>query len=229
LARGFVAIIVPIAASLWISSCTSDSRSTAAASFAVRTTYWRALAQLPRSRWILGAGPAMFVVDGTTQLALLRAEQPHVLGGSLDRSAHSEWLQAFYELGVPGGVAYLALPIGAIVAAGLRFRRAAPGLSRALVACFSAGLVAIVVTEAASINLRYSILPGWYWTLLGLTVAASRTGSVDRPISAAWLPRPAIIRFAVAGLGVAVLLMVVNDAPATYAHAIGRPAIGRDP
>jgi len=190
-------------------------------SLSVRTYYWKAIgAALPQS-WMLGAGPDMFVARATTDLARTRSEMPRVLHGTVERSAHSEWLQAIYELGVPGGILYLALPVGTLFVALGTFRRMSPGPRRAMLAAASAGLVAIVVCEAASINLRYGTMPAWYWTLIGLTLAASREGGLAATLPA-WAPRPLVLRLAAGGVAAALALVVVSDVIAGHAQARAR-------
>lgn len=195
-------------------------------SLSVRTYYWKAIGSAFPQSWMLGVGPDMFVARAATDLARTRSEMPRVLHGTVERSAHSEWLQAIYELGVPGGILYLALPLGSLIAAVRGFRRLPPGPRRAVLVAASAGLVAIVVCEAASINLRYGTMPAWYWTLMGLTLAASRSEAVATRLPA-WAPRPHILRLAAGGVAAALLLVVVNDVIAGHAHARARTELSR--
>jgi O-antigen ligase len=200
-----------------------DDRSLAAGS--VRLVYWReALDRLVVSP-LLGAGPDRFVCDITTSVAYLRARTPRFLQGVIDSAAHNEWLQAAYELGLPGGLLYLAIPAGVIFAAARRSlsRRAeAP-----LLLSGAAGLLAIVVGEATSINLRYASLPPWYWTLLGATAAALRGSWAAQPLP---IGRSFVVqRLAPAALAIPIVLLAWRDARCAIAHAAGRAALVCEP
>jgi len=220
LAAAVVLVAVSVSA-VWIAR-----RADRAASLSLRLTYWKTILDRFPHWAALGVGPDLFVITSTNDLARARAETPHVLHGTLERSAHNEWLQAFFELGLLGGALYLVLPLGALAAALRAFPQAAPQ-TRVLLAASSTGLVALVVAEAANVNLRYSTVPGWYWTLLGLTVALAASTRPPRP-APAWLPRPAVLRIAAAGLAAALLLITLTDAAAAYAQARGEHALGRD-
>ncbi len=195
-------------------------------SLSVRGYYWRTIGSALPDSWMLGVGPDMFVARAAADLARTRSEMPRVLHGTVERSAHSEWLQAIYELGVPGGILYLGLPIGTLFAAARAFRKMPPGPRRAMLAAVSAGLVAIVVCEAASINLRYGTMPAWYWTLMGLTLAASREEGAAATVPA-WAPRPHVLRLAAGGVAAALALVVVNDVIAGHAQARARDEMTR--
>jgi len=153
----------------------------------LRATYWRLSAGLVAQRPLLGYGPETFLVHMTNTLAPLRARSPTVYRGDIDFYAHNEWVQAAVELGLPGAIMYFALPIGIIVLAIRRLRPkpsfdAADGdggrpesqlIHRAAVLAMIAGLVSIMVTECASITLRFPTVPVWYWTFLGLLLGLS--------------------------------------------------------
>jgi len=162
----------------------------------VRFELWRLSSKLIREAPVLGHGPDLFVSKMTNLMAPLRAYSPHVYHGNINPHAHNEWLQAAVELGIPGALLYLALPLGVIVHGIRRLdqgRRAqeasrcsASGEDRAVMLSLIAGLAAIVVLDSASITLRGPIMPIWYWTLLGLLASSSRTPTGDGN-----LPEPA--------------------------------------
>src|SRR5262249_40750061 len=140
---------------------------------------------------VFGIGPDMTACRVTTALAKQHAEMPHVIHGSFIPTLHNEWLQAIFELGIPGGLAYLAIPLVALISAALAFVRMPPGPGRSALAAGAAALAAIVVIEATSINLRGPIMSPWYWTLLGLTIAVSRRG--DSPTNKSALQNQTIV------------------------------------
>ncbi len=201
-------------------------RADRAGSLSVRLAYWNTIFHRFPSWAALGVGPDLFVVTSTNDLARARAETPHPLHGTLERSAHNEWLQACFELGLVGGLLYAVLPLGALAAAYRAFPRATAE-TRMMLATTSTGLVALIVAEAANVNLRYGTVPGWYWTLIGLTLALAGSTRAPRP-APAWLPRRTILRLAAAGLAVAVLLITLTDGAAAYAQARGEATLATD-
>lgn len=211
---------------VWLLRHLRSPQSDAGASFDVRLTYWRCVAARWPSFAVLGWGPDTFVVHGGNDLALARAESPHGLHGTVERSAHNEWLQAAFELGVPGGLAYAAIPLIAVLGVARAIARGGRlnGTDAALAAASAVGIAVIVVAEGASVNLRYAVLPAWYWTLIGVARAASRSERTDPAPLPRWWPRPGVARPATAGLAVAALLVAANDLVAGMAHARGRAA-----
>jgi O-antigen ligase len=210
---------------------TSQTRE-AAWSVAVRLGYWKLCGGLVSERPLLGAGPDTFVVHMTNAVAPLRAASPWLYEGNIDPSAHNEWLQAAVELGLPAGVLYLLLPLVPMCAAARRLARAGPtGLDPAalpIVAGCLAGLVAILVLESASVTLRGPIMPAWYWTLLGLLVAALRTPAVRPGWRLRLLARPPGLREGL--LAACCAAVCIHEAVAAVAESRGQPdASGRFP
>ena len=138
----------------------------------LRLTYLEKSWELIREHPLLGIGPDMFIVEMTNKIAPLRAVSPHVYHGGYDPTAHNEWLQAAVELGIPAAILYLALPLGVIAMA---LRRAKTTDDKLLIYPLAAGLLAICITETASVTLRGPIMPVWYWTLIGVVAAIART------------------------------------------------------
>lgn len=192
----------------------------------IRATYWKLMLDSLSRKPIWGVGPDQFMPTGMSALARQRAEQPKVLHGNLDAEGHNEWLQAAYELGLPGGLLYVALPIGVIVVGARRWTRT-KGAERILLLALIAGVVVVCVSEASSVNLRHPILHGWYWTLLGLTLAVAR-GPMDvrdTPLSA---PASNAVRIAASFVAIAILAVVANDFRAAVYHAKGRAQMNQD-
>ncbi len=186
---------------------------TASGPVALRFELLRLSAGVIADRPSLGAGPDGYVTEMTNAVAPLRAVSPHFYHGNIDTAAHNEWIQATVELGVPGALFYAAIPIGVLLAARRRFEdpldipketaarsRAALADRRAVILSLAAGLLAILITEAGSINLRVSILPVWYWTLIGLLAACGRSEPDGSHPADARPVRARGLLYAVAGL-----------------------------
>lgn len=198
-------------------------------SIALRAAIWQRTIELTSESWLIGRGPDMFVCEMTTAMARAKAETPHLLHGEIAAAAHNEWLQAGFELGVIGGLAYLALPFIAIAGALATFFNR-PDDARGLHAIpVCAGLVAVVVVESVSINLRNPVMPAWYWTLMGLALACSR-GPAGRGFRLPdWAPRPSVLRFVGCGLAIVILLVVFDDVQSGTALARAKQLRGADP
>lgn len=227
----FIAAVVAAAAAggafVWRQS--TNPQREVSGPLALRYVYWQEMAHSISRWWLFGVGPDMFAPDMATASAMSRAEMPHVVHGSIERSAHNEWFQAFYELGLVGGLLYVALPLMTMAAAWRAFLRSSNAMHRATLLALMAALASILVSESSSINLRHAVLPVWYWTILGLTLAAARgrtepTSCVD----SRWMPRPAVGRLLAGVLALIVLLQVVNDVQANRARAMGTQLLGRD-
>ncbi len=165
----------------------------AAGSISVRLEYWRLSLGMIVDRLSLGSGPDTFVTEMTDAIAPLRGLSPHLYHGQIDPEAHNEWIQAAVELGLPGALFWMAMPVGVLILAcrpsgqadtaprhnGRSGRPASsfgPESIRPTILSLSAALVVLVVAECTGIMLRGAMLPVWYWTLLGLLSATGRPG-----------------------------------------------------
>lgn len=228
-------------------------------SIALREAYYGSAARLIGQNPVLGIGPDMTICRVTTDLARERAEHPHVIHGNTVPALHNEWLQAVLELGLVGGLLYLAIPVAVLLAGAralLRTIRSQPtpaGSQATQIVClFSslAGLTAIVVIEATSINLRGPVMSALYWTLIGLSVGLAQLLSQHTALAIRDAPKPAaesddrvnekatsqnrpstsrMPQFIMAGLGGLILLLTFGNLQRTYAHTQARALRATDP
>ncbi len=194
----------------------------------VRYTYWMKTSEMIPQAPLLGHGPDMFACVMTTTLAPRRAENPHILHGGVDYDAHNEWLQAIFELGIPGGLAYLAIPLLVVLQAVRAWARESRVARKAALLSCAAGIMVIIIAEASSINLRYSTMGAWYWTLIGVTAALVRRGGEDVPSEHRSGQTRSWVR-ALSGIAaVAILAVVIVDVRRGIAHGAGRAALDRE-
>ena len=247
----FISLIVcTVAIGAWLTAQTRSSIREVSGPIALRQAYYRSAARLIASSPLLGIGPDMTVCRVTTDLARERAEHPHVIHGGAVPALHSEWLQAALELGVPGGLVYLAIPLSVIFVGAWTVVRqlrtnTAPGsvetavlqepLSISLLLASLTGLTAVFVIEATSINLRGAVMPATFWTLVGLAsgltqrlrlaeTAATPDVHAVPPTRLDLVPR--VVMLGISGI---VLLATVSDLQQTFAHAKGRSMRATDP
>lgn len=186
----------------------------------VRSIYWGKMAEMIPQSPIWGFGPDQFVVKMTTALSRQRAEEPRVLHGTVDYDGHNEWLQATFELGIPGVLLYLSLPVAAAIGGWRQWRRS-EGVRRVLLLALVAGLIEVCISEVSSVNLRFPFVQAWYWTLLGLTIAMSRAdgsnGETRESPSVGFAARGACLLTAIF-----IVAIVAIDLRAAMHHAQGR-------
>lgn len=157
----------------WLRGQLLDPRREIGGSIGYRVTYLSESLPLIGESPLLGWAPDGFARVVTPRLALRRAEQPHVFHGNFDPQAHNEWLQAVVELGIPGGVAYGAIPLAVVIGAWRSYRRSGGRAARRpVVSGLAAGVVGLAVMECASVTLRGPIVVAWWWSWLGLLMAA---------------------------------------------------------
>ncbi len=225
------ALVVLSAAGWYVRGQAQSTVETTSLPLKVRSIYWETMLQRIPDSPVWGFGPDQFVMKATTALAHRRAEEPRVLHGIVDFDGHNEWLQETFELGIPGALLYMSLPLGALIVAWRRWRHA-EGARRVWLLALMAGLVELCVSELSSINLRHPILQGWYWTLLGLTVALGRHDGADAVAREGWTPRMGtgrIARRTLCGVASLLLLAVVGmDLRAALHHARGRALLTHD-
>ena len=166
-----------------------DTDRVASGAVGLRFEYWRLSAGMMLENVSLGSGPDTFIAQMTNAVAPLRGVSPHVYHGNIDTAAHNEWIQAGVELGVPGAIFWLIMPLGVVYLAwlpvppahsaenGRLLRRRhvfGPAGRRPISLALGAGILLIVIAECSGILLRGPILPIWLWTLMGLLCAAVR-------------------------------------------------------
>ncbi|MFQ5430454.1 MAG: O-antigen ligase family protein [Phycisphaerae bacterium] len=226
-----------LAASAYVIIQARSGDRTRSGPIALRIAYWKTSARLIRDQPSLGAGPDRFIVRMTNALAPRRAEAPSFYHGNIDAYAHNEWIQAAVELGIPGAMFYLALPLGVLWIVRRRVFLGAPRTGtddgessdaepdvavRATTLALVVGLIDILLIESSNITLRTPIMPVWYWTLLGLA-AAMCDRSEPTPagrISDTWMRLPRSIRAGAALAGtITCFAAVFLDMTASVADA----------
>ena len=237
-ARALVLLTAAAVAALAIGYVVSQSRSVdprASIPLTYRFIYWKYTIAHLGDAWLLGHGPDSFLCRMSAIIAGQRSRMPHILHGTIDPEAHNEWLQAIFELGLPGGLAYLAITVIALYLATRSWlrpdrRESAVPVSLSIVPlALAAGLLAILISEAGSICLRRGGMNVWYWTLIGAVAAWVRADSGRSFGAIALSPFASKVgRFAAVTAALGLVFVVSNEARRRIAHARGNLHRGHD-
>ena len=130
---------------------------TGATSAGARLDYWRAAVQTTAAQPMLGTGP------GTFQRPYFRLKSP---ASEMARLAHNDFLEQFSDSGIPGGVAYSAWIVLAMVWAGRKFWSQNDAFSFAIYL----GLLGWFLQELGEFGLYIPALAWTAFTLLGCLI-----------------------------------------------------------
>ena len=119
------------------------------ASFRVRLTYWRVALSMVSHNLLKGVGPGNFGVAYAHY---------QYLGAGDVREAHSGYLQAFCETGIPGGLLFLLFWAALVVGGALNVLRAPDGRTRLWLLGLHTGLLAFCLHAAIDINFSHPSL-----------------------------------------------------------------------
>lgn len=227
----FIGISFVAATLIYVQRQTAFETGRRRGSVEARWLYWRETAKAMCDRPLLGFGPDAFAAEMSTRFARRRAEVPSEFSADLLNAAHNEWLQSFFELGIPGGLLYLALPTFALLVLGRRLGDAADPRQVRRLTMLGAAIAALAIEESTSVIMRSPIGPPWYFTLLGLALAVSSRTTTDARPSAM---RPIGFGRRIAGpglaiVGTALVALAVVEFRSAYFHAAGIAAIPAGP
>jgi len=208
----------------------------ASGAVALRLEYWKLAWGLITHHLFLGTGPDTFFVEMTNAVAPLRAVSPHVYHGNINLYAHNEWIQSAVEMGLPGALFYVAIPIGVIYLAWRHLvapesatqdseggrQNGSRREARGLIVVLMAGIAAILIAESSGITLRTPMMPIWFWTLLGMLTALCGPTLLAPSRAPVLVPVP--VR-AIAAAGVAALCFAVSYWDMSHALVRSNPFV----
>jgi O-antigen ligase len=198
-------------------------------SFDYRLVYWRKIYQVLPDQWLFGSGPDTFLFKMTSMMARQRADMPRVFQGNIDVDAHNEWLQGIFELGLPAGLLYLAIPALVLFFVTRAFLQAPDPSRKAVLLAIGAGLVSIMATESSSVNMRQPMLSAWFYTLLGFGLVAIKPGDHAKVVGASKPSANPVSRAALVIASLCVLAIIVVDVRSGMAHAQGKALMESNP
>lgn len=136
---------------------------------------WRYAAELWSSRPFTGHGAGCYPRLAGSLAARDRALDPGAFMGQLVEHAHNELFEIFAEIGLGGGVTYVAGWVATLFAAALVLRPRPPNANAALELALVASIVALLADGLVGATLRLPGPPAVLFTLLGVLWATART------------------------------------------------------
>jgi O-antigen ligase len=178
-----------------------------------RVYAWRYAAILWSERPIGGAGAGQYPCRASALSALTgdRALDPAAFPAEMVEHAHNELFEVFAEIGLVGGVTFVAGFLATLAAASALLRTSLSPERRWLLFGLVAGVIALLGDAMFGVGLRLPGLPAVFYTLLGLLWAlcrsVSKQPSEQGGVTETWLRRMVVRRYGltVASLGLAVL------------------------
>lgn len=144
-----------------------------------RLNRWNACVRMASERPVTGFGPNGFERAYAAYQNVFETTRDSSFTGARG-DAHSEYLSALAEQGVPGLALLLALLAAPVAAAVRASRRATDGVGRTLAAAFGAGLVAFAAMNVANSFLDLDKVAPVFW-LLAAGSAALDLGVLNAP------------------------------------------------
>ncbi|TWT44761.1 O-Antigen ligase [Phycisphaerae bacterium RAS1] len=162
------------AAGVWfIGYSSQDPTMARGATIRFRLYAWRYAAELWQQRPWAGHGAGCYPRLASQFAAYDRAVDPAAFMGDVVGHAHNELFEIFAEIGLVGGVTWVAGMLAACLAA-VRLRRQAPPRERWVVLALLGSFAALLADSLTGVNLRLGGVPALFFTLLGLIWAAAR-------------------------------------------------------
>lgn len=172
-----------------------------------RVYTWKYATYLWTLRPLSGHGAGAFPRLASQLAVPDRALDPAAFMGEMVEHAHNELFEVFVEIGLVGGVTYVAGLLATLVAAQALLRTNLSSQRRWLLLGLVAGFIALFIDALFGVSLRLPGAPAVFATLLGTLWAAARfafrerpAGDVDDDAARPVLPsRERLTRFAFAG------------------------------
>ncbi|MBL8878099.1 MAG: O-antigen ligase family protein [Phycisphaerales bacterium] len=164
-----------IAASIWVYSHSGDMAMGRGASVRARFYYWRYAVLLWEQRPLLGHGAGAYARLANQYSLRDRALDPAAFADAdWTAHAHNELFEIFVDIGLVGGVTFVAGLLATFFAVMGLIRRRPPPAIRWLIAAIGAGVAALAADSLVSPGLRLAVVPTVMWMLIGLVWAYCR-------------------------------------------------------
>jgi len=169
-----------------------------------RVYAWRYAAELWMRRPISGVGAGGYARYAGNIAAADRALDPAAFVGDDIGHAHNELFEVFSEIGLAGGLTYVAGIVATLAAAAGLLRDRLDGRYRWLLTGLTAAAVAILADAMLGVSMRLPGVPALFFLLLGTLWAACRCAARQEGLretidAVAGRPTAVYARYAVAG------------------------------
>jgi hypothetical protein len=184
------ALVIFIAAGVYFYTSRMGDTMARGATVRLRLYAWQYAADIWQMRPMLGAGAASFTRFGTQYSARDRFLDPAAFMGDWLEHAHNEFFEVFAEIGLFGGVTFVAAWVALLAAASRVLRSGLSPERRWLLIGMTAGIVGLLGDALFGTSLR---LPGGgalFWTLVGALLAACRCAARPEGRAAEAAPPP---------------------------------------
>jgi O-antigen ligase len=178
-----VALTVGLAAGLWLMQYSRlDAAMGRSATIRFRLYAWRYAAELWDKDWltaVAGNGAGQYPRLAGQYSLRDRRFDPNAFMGDMVEHAHNELFEVLSEIGLVGGVTFVAGLLGTLVAGGLLLRSRPRDAQSWLYTGLLAAVVAMMIDACFSPGLRLSVLPALFFTLMGMLWAACREAAAE--------------------------------------------------
>lgn len=171
-AGGVVALL--LVATWWYSTSHLDVAMARGASMRFRLYAWRYAAQLWELHPIAGHGPAVYPRVAGSFAVGDRALDPAAFMGEIVEHAHNELFEVLTEIGLVGGVTFVAGFVATLFAGSAALRLRAQDPQRWVLLGLTTALIALLTDAMVGVTLRLPGGPAVFFTLLGTLWAAAR-------------------------------------------------------
>lgn len=151
---------------------------------------WRAATHMIRERPWFGWGVGTYPVQQALFNPFSRDQAEIFTRGGLSENAHNSYLQTAAELGLPGVLLYVGIPVAFLVTALRALKPMRRGYRQATLIGLIAGVVGQMVTAVANPAWEYPECSLFYWFVLGLGMVAAGLDS-SQGVDATERPRTA--------------------------------------
>jgi tetratricopeptide (TPR) repeat protein len=171
-----------------------------------RVYAWRYAAILWSQQPFAGSGAGQYPCQANFYAALTddRVLDPAAFPAEMVEHAHNELFEVFAEIGLVGGVTFVAGLLATLAAASALLRTSLSPERRWLLYGLVAAVIALLADAMFGVGLRLPGLPAVFYTLLGVLWAACRSVSKQRSteasVSDVWLRRMVVRRYGLAAV-----------------------------
>ncbi|HLK57775.1 MAG TPA: O-antigen ligase family protein [Chthonomonadaceae bacterium] len=182
-AIGFFFLVSPQAASI-VDRAQTLTHARTTRGWQYRERMWMGALQMVKEHPLTGVGVGLFPYreqqftnSGAPIYSIRNAQNGDLKRPSLSEQAHNSYLQTAAELGLPGLLLFIAIPLSFLIFGVIRVRTMDEGIRRTVLLSAIGAVVAFVVDAAGSPAWQLGQVSLFFWVILGLGVGSLRPRS----------------------------------------------------